>query len=44
MSVKGEVFRQFYPTLIGEDEEERQVAARAFRIALAALENRDVDF
>ena len=43
MSVKGEIFRQFYPILTGEDEEARLVAARAFRIALAALENRDID-
>ena len=43
MSVKGEIFRQFYPLLTGDDEEEKLVAARAFRIALAALENREID-
>ncbi len=43
MSVKGGIFRQFYPMLTSEDEEERLIAARAFRIALAALENREVD-
>ena len=44
MSVKGEIFRQFYPLLTGDDEEARLVAARAFRVALAALENREIDF
>jgi len=44
MSVKGEIFRQFYPILTGDDEEERLVSAKAFRIALAALENRELDF
>lgn len=43
MSVKGEIYRQFYPLLTGEDEEARLLAARAFRIALAALENREMD-
>ncbi len=43
MSMKGEIYRQFYPMLKSEDEEERLVAARAFRIALAALESRDLD-
>lgn len=43
MSVKGEIFRQFYPMLTSAKEEERLVAARAFRVALAALENRDMD-
>ena len=43
MSVKGEIFRQFYPLLIGDDEEARLVSARAFRVALAALENREID-
>ena len=43
MSVKGEIFRQFYPMLTSEDEEERLIAARAFRAALAALENREID-
>ncbi len=43
MSVKGEIFRQFYPLLTGEDEEARLVSARAFRVALAALENREIE-
>ena len=43
MSVKGEIFRQFYPMLTSENEEERLIAARAFRIALAALENREIE-
>ena len=43
MSVKGEIFREFYPMLTSEDEEERLIASRAFRAALAALENRDIE-
>ena len=43
MSVKGEIFREFYPMLTSEDEEERLITAQAFRIALAALENREID-
>ena len=43
MSVKGEIFRQLLPMLESEDEQERLVAARAFREGLAALENRDID-
>ena len=43
MSVKGEVYRQLLPLLHSEDEDERLVAARAFREALAALENRDIE-
>ena len=43
MSVKGEIFRQLLPLLHSEDEEERLVAARAFREGLAALENREID-
>lgn len=43
MSVKGEIFRQFEPMLVSEDEEERLIASRAFRVALAALENREID-
>ena len=42
MSVKGEIFRSFYPDLISDNEEKRLVAARALRIALAALENREL--
>ena len=44
MSVKGELFRNLLPMLEHEDEEDRLVAARAFRVGLAALENRDIDF
>lgn len=43
MSMKGEVYRRLLPLLESEDEEERLVAARAFREALAALENREID-
>ncbi len=43
MTVKGEVYRRLLPLLESEDEEERLVAARAFREALAALENREID-
>ena len=43
MSVRGEIFRQFHPMLTSEDEEERLVSARAFRAALAALENREIE-
>ena len=42
MSVKGEIYRQFYPLLTGDNEEERLLAARAFRIALAALDGRPI--
>ena len=42
MTVKGEIFRSLYPKLTGENEEERLLAAKAFRIALAALENREL--
>lgn len=43
MTVKGEVFRRLLPLLESENEEERLVAARAFREALAALESREID-
>ena len=43
MTVKGEVYRRLLPLLRSEDESERLVAARAFREALAALENREID-
>lgn len=43
MSVKGELFRNLLPMLESEDEEDRLVAARAFRVGLAALEGKDAD-
>ncbi len=43
MSVKGDVFRQLLPMLENGTEEEQLLAARAFREALAALENRDIN-
>ncbi len=43
MTVKGEVYRRLLPMLQSKDEEERLIAARAFREALAALENRDTE-
>ena len=42
MSMKGQVFRSIYPELISDDEEKRLIAAKALRVALAALENRDL--
>ena len=42
MSMKGEIFRSFYPYLTCDDEDKRLVAAKAFRIALAALEGREL--
>ena len=43
MSVAGEIYRRLYPMLTSENEQERLVAARAFRVGLAALENREID-
>ena len=43
MSIKGELYRQLLPMLHSENEEERLLAARAFREGLAALENREID-
>jgi len=43
MSVKGELFRQLLPMLESEDEDERIIAALAFREGLAALEDREID-
>ena len=43
MSVKGEIYRQLTPMFESENEDERLTAAAAFRIALAALENRELD-
>lgn len=44
MSVKGELFRNLLPMLESDNEDDRLVAARAFRVGLAALENREIDF
>ena len=43
MSVAGEIYRRLLPMMQSENEEERLVAARAFRVGLAALENREID-
>ena len=43
MTVAGEIFRRLLPMMQSENEEERLTAARAFRSALAALENREID-
>lgn len=43
MSVKGEIFRSLLPMLMSENEDERLVAADAFREGLAALEGRDIE-
>lgn len=43
MSVAGQIFREFYKDLTGDDEERRLVCARAFRVVLAALEKREID-
>lgn len=42
MSVKGQIFRSFYPDLTSDDEEKKLITAKAFRIALAALDNKDI--
>ena len=42
MSTAGEIFRSFYPYLTCDDEDKRLLAAKAFRIALAALEGREL--
>ena len=43
MTVAGEIYRRLLPMLKSENEEERLTAARAFRVGLAALDNRDID-
>ncbi len=43
MSVKGELFRKLLPLMQSKDEEERLTASKAFRVGLAALENRDIE-
>lgn len=42
MTMKGEVFRTFYNSLHSSNEEERLQASKAFRIALAALDNKEL--
>ena len=43
MSVAGEIYRRMLPMLKSQSESDRLTAARAFRVGLAALENREVD-
>ena len=43
MSVAGEIYRRLLPMMESVDEEERAVGSLAFRVALAALENRVID-
>ena len=43
MSVAGEIYRRLLPALKSENEEERLIAARAFRAGLAALEQREIE-
>lgn len=43
MSVAGEIYRKLLPDMQSGDEERAQRAARAFRVALAALENRETE-
>jgi hypothetical protein len=42
MTAAGEVYRQMLPMFSSEDEEERLTAARALRVALLALEGKDL--
>lgn len=41
MSIAGEIYRRLLPMLESKNESDRLIASRAFRAALAALENRD---
>ena len=43
MNAAGEVYRKLLPLLRSEDEEQRLTGAKAFRVALAALENREAE-
>ena len=43
MSVAGELSRRLSPMMTTGQVADRLVAARAFRVGLAALENRDID-
>jgi hypothetical protein len=43
MNAAGEVYRKLLPLLRSESEEQRLTGAKAFRVALAALENREAE-
>ncbi len=43
MTVRGEICRTLIPTMRNGTDEERQTAATALRLGIAALENRDID-
>jgi len=43
MSVAGEVYRRLHAMLTSENEEDRLIAARAFRVALASLEGKETE-
>ena len=43
MSIAGEIYRRMLPMLKSQNESDRLTAARAFRVGLAALENREID-
>ncbi len=43
MSVAGEIYRRMLPMLTSDNESDRLIAAKAFRIGLAALEQREID-
>ncbi len=43
MSVAGEVYRRLYAMLTSDKEEDRLIAARAFRVALASLEGKETE-
>lgn len=42
MSVKGQIYRSLSPDLRSDDEEKRLITAKALRVALAALDNREI--
>lgn len=43
MNASGEAYRSLLPMMQSEDEAERLIGARAFRVALATLEGRDIN-
>lgn len=43
MTVSAELYRKLLPMMQSDNENDRLVAARAFRVGLAALENREID-